>query len=86
MRLSAIGVVVVAALLSPAFSPAQNPTHFTLTITVEGMSSDEGNLGVLVFNGPKGWAEDRQAAFKDIAVTAVKGTQILKVTDLPPGK
>jgi uncharacterized protein (DUF2141 family) len=52
---------------------------------VEGMSSAEGNLGVLIFNGPKGWAEDRQAAFKDIAVPAVKGTQVLKVPDLPKG-
>lgn len=58
----------------------------TLTIVVEGMSSDEGNLGVLIFNGPKGWAEDRQAAFRDIAVPAQKGTQTLKVPELPPGK
>ncbi len=86
MRLNAIGILVVAALLSPAFSSAQNAAHFTLTIVVEGMNSDAGNLGVLVFNGPKGWAEDRQVAFKDIAVPAVKGTQTLQVPDLPPGK
>lgn len=58
----------------------------TLTIVAEGMSSDEGNLGVLVFNNSKGWPEDRFAALRDIAVPAVKGTQILKVPDLPPGR
>lgn len=61
-------------------------TCCTLTIVVEGMSSNEGNLGVLIFNSPKGWAEDRQAALKDIAVPAVKGTQTLQVPNLPPGK
>jgi uncharacterized protein (DUF2141 family) len=50
------------------------------------MSSDDGNIGVFIFNGPKGWAEDRHAAFRDIAVPAQKGTQTLKVPDLPPGK
>ncbi len=80
--------VVLAFILASSFSLAQTPappTCCTLTLVVEGMSSDEGNLGVLIFNGPKGWAEDRQAAFKDIAVPAVKGTQTLKVPDLPPG-
>lgn len=81
-------VVAVFMLVSASLVLAQTPAPSccTLTIVVEGMSSDEGNLGVLIFNGPKGWAEDRQAALKDIAVPAQKGTQILKVPDLPPGK
>jgi uncharacterized protein (DUF2141 family) len=58
----------------------------TLTILVDGMNSSEGNLGVLLFNSPKGWAEDRTAALRDIAVPAEKGTQILKIPDLPPGR
>ena len=58
----------------------------TLSIVVEGMSSAEGNLGVLVFNNAKGWPEDRQAALRDIAVPAQKGTQVLQVPGLPPGK
>ena len=61
-------------------------SNSTLTIVVEGMSSTEGNLGVLVFNNAKGWPEDRHAAYKDIAIPAEKGTQVLKVPDLPPGK
>jgi uncharacterized protein (DUF2141 family) len=64
--------------------PAQNCC--TLTLVVDGMSSDEGNLGVLVFNSPKGWAEDRAAALRDIAVPAVKGVQTLAIPNLPPGK
>ena len=77
-------VVALSSSLLMAQAAEANKT-FTLTIVVDGMSSDEGNLGVLIFNGPKGWAEDRQAAFRDIAVPAVKGTQTLKVPDLPPG-
>lgn len=65
---------------------AQSAPCCTLTIVVEGMSSDVGNLGVLIFNNAKGWPEDRQAALKDIAVPAQKGTQVLKVPGLPPGK
>lgn len=67
---------------SPA---ASSPKEYTLTIVVEGMDSAEGNLGVLIFNGPNGWAEDRQAAFRDIAVPAQQGTQKLDVK-LPAGK
>ena len=83
--------VIVLILICSSFTLAQAPATpasngCTLTLIVEGMSSDEGNLGVLVFNGPKGWAEDRTAAFRDIAVPAVKGTQTLRVPNLPPGK
>jgi uncharacterized protein (DUF2141 family) len=82
-----VALLVVSSVLARPQSPGP-PTSAccTLTIVVEGMSSDEGNLGVLVFNGPKGWPEDRQEALKDIAVPAVKGTQILKVPGLSPGK
>jgi len=80
--------LVVFLLLCVSFVASQaadaNKT-FTLTIVVDGMNSDEGNLGVLIFTSAKGWAEDRTAAFKDIAVPAVKGTQTLKVPDMPPG-
>jgi uncharacterized protein (DUF2141 family) len=65
---------------------APAPGACRLTLIVEGMNSDVGNLGVLVFNNARGWAEDRTAALRDIAVPAVKGTQTLVVPDLPPGK
>jgi uncharacterized protein (DUF2141 family) len=78
-------VIFTFASLLIAQTPAAS-SSCTLTVVVEGMSSDDGNLGVLIFNGPKGWAEDRQAAFRDIAVPAQKGTQTLKVPGLPPGK
>lgn len=80
-----LSLALVAGALAQS-TPAPTTTCCTLTIVVEGMSSNEGNLGVLVFNGPKGWAEDRQAAYKDIAIPAEKGTQTLKVPSLPPGK
>lgn len=66
---------------STAAAPAR---EHTLTITVENMDSNEGNLGILIFSGPKGWAEDRQAALKDISVPAQKGAQKVTV-QLPEG-
>jgi uncharacterized protein (DUF2141 family) len=88
MRAAFISLLILLAV--PALLISQNgSTHAaccTLTIVVEGMDSSAGNLGVLVFNNEKGWAEDRTAAFKDIAVPAQQGTQTLKVPDLPPGK
>src|ERR1700758_1595392 len=68
-----------------AQSSVPSSTEYTLTITVEGMDSNEGNLGILIFNGPKGWAEDRQAALKDISIPAQKGVQKVTV-QLPEGK
>jgi uncharacterized protein (DUF2141 family) len=58
---------------------------FTLTITVEGMDSAVGNLGILIFNNSNGWPEDRHTALKDIAIPAQQGTQKVEVK-LPAGK
>jgi uncharacterized protein (DUF2141 family) len=74
-------ILLVSAVLCVS---AQTPTY-TLTLVVEGMDSDVGYLGVLVFNNEKGWAEDRTLALKDISVPAEKGTQTLKIPGLPPG-
>ena len=76
--------IVFTLICSTAF--AQAPAkEYTLTITVDGMDSNEGNLGILIFNGPKGWAESRTDALKDISVPAQQGTQSVKV-QLPAGK
>lgn len=84
MRYYIIGLILCIG----CFATAQNGSTqtYTLTIVVEGMDSNVGNLGVLVFNNEKGWPEDRTAAYKDISVPAEKGTQTMKIPDLPPGK
>ena len=71
---------------------AQNPTashasgqKFTLTIYVDGVNQQGGNIGVLVFQNDKGWPEDRSAALKDIVQPARPGTVTVKVPDLPAG-
>jgi uncharacterized protein (DUF2141 family) len=82
---SAILCMLLAFLTSFLSAQTTSANCCTLTIVVEGMSSSEGNLGVLIFNNGNGWPDDRQAAYKDIAVPAEKGTQTLKVSNLPPG-
>jgi uncharacterized protein (DUF2141 family) len=77
-------VLLVSVFASPQTqSPAQGT--YTLTIQVQGVDQDGGNIGVLVFNNDKGWAEDRTAALKDIVVPAHPGTVKVVVPDLPAG-
>jgi len=71
------------------FASAQNapaaPQSFTLTIQVENVNKDDGNVGVLVFNSTRGWPEDRFAALKDIVVPAHPGTVTVTVPGLHAG-
>ena len=92
MRIRFLGAAVLAlavALALFAQQPASAPAAtkgYTLTVVVEGVNNLDGNVGMLVFNSPKGWAEDRQAALKDISVPAHEGTVTITVPDLPPGE
>jgi uncharacterized protein (DUF2141 family) len=67
-------------------SAASSAPGYTLTVIVEGVDQQDGNIGMLVFNSPKGWAEDRTAALRDITTPATPGTVTIKVPDLPAGE
>ena len=43
-------------------------------------------MAILVFNSPKGWAEDRSTALKDISVPAHEGTNTIQVPGVPAGE
>jgi len=55
-------------------NPATSPKTFVLTIHVENVNKDAGNVGMLVFNSSVGWPESRFVALKDIVVPAHPGT------------
>lgn len=57
----------------------------TLSVVVENINKDGGNIGVLVFNSTKGWPEDRFAALRDVVVPAQPGTVTVTVPGLPSG-
>jgi uncharacterized protein (DUF2141 family) len=59
---------------------------YTLTVVVKGISQKDGHIGMLVFNSPRGWAEDRTAALRDLYVPAQPGTMTIKVPNLPAGE
>jgi uncharacterized protein (DUF2141 family) len=80
IALLAAGLDVAGQQSTP--SPANG---HTLTVIVENVNKDDGNIGVLVFNSTKGWPEDRFAALKDIVVPAHPGTVTVTVPDLPAG-
>ncbi len=77
--------IIVAAGGSQSTAPGEG-RRLTLTVVVENVNKDDGNIGVLVFNSSKGWPEDRFAALKDIVVDAHPGTVTVTVPDLPAGE
>jgi uncharacterized protein (DUF2141 family) len=77
-------VLTVSAQQSAPAAPAGQ--GYTLTIYADGVDDKGGNVGVLVFNSPNGWAEDRSTALKDITVPAHKGTVKITVPGLPTGE
>jgi len=78
--------ILLAASVAGWTQQAAAAKGYTLTIFVEGVNSDGGNVGVLVFNSSRGWAEDRTAALKDITVPAHPGTVTITVAHLPAGE
>jgi uncharacterized protein (DUF2141 family) len=80
--LAVLLTICVSATAQSAPSAAQT---YTLTIQVEGVNNQGGNIGVLVFTSDKGWAEDRTTALKDIVVPAHPGTVTVTIPNLPAG-
>lgn len=84
-------MVALMLILAAVFAAAQQRAAvspqggFTLTVIVEGVNQQGGNVGVLLFNSPKGWAEDRTAALRDVVVPAHEGTVTLEIPNLPAG-
>jgi uncharacterized protein (DUF2141 family) len=77
-----LALATFAATQIPAYAA---PPTYTLTVVVHGVNAQDGNIGVLVFNSEKGWAEDRTAALKDVVVPAHPGTVTVTIPDLPAG-
>ncbi len=78
--------VFFSVLLAIGVVAAQTPAKTcTLTVYVEGVNSQGGNVGVLVFNSTRGWPEDIHAAYRDIVVPAHPGVVTIKIPNLPPG-
>lgn len=85
MRTLFLASILLGFLVAGAQTQAPAPGTYTLTIQVQGVNQDGGNVGVLVFANDKGWAEDRTAALKDIVVPAHPGTVTVVVPGLPAG-
>ena len=84
--LTLFGVLAILAVVPAVAQQASSAPTYTLTVVVEGVNNLGGNVGILVFNSPKGWAEDRSAALKDISVPAHEGTNKIEIPGLPAGE
>ena len=82
-RRTIVIVLVFGALVMAQSSPTGKLC--TLTVQVEGVNSQGGNVGVLIFNSTKGWPEDVSAAYKDVVVPAHAGVVTVKIGNLPAG-
>jgi len=85
MRIIFLASIVLGSLVATQQTQTPAAGTYTLTIQVQGVDQDGGNIGVLVFNNDKGWAEDRTAALKDIVVAAHPGTVTVVVPGLAAG-
>ena len=84
--LLALSALVAVAQQTPATSSPAAMQGYTLTVIVDGVNDQDGNIGILVFNSPKGWAEDRSVALKDIIVPAHPGSVTVAIPGLPAGE
>ena len=86
VRLALI-LVTVATALAMADQQTAPPAAgtYTLTVTVDNVNQEGGNIGVLVFSSTRGWPEDRFAALKDVVVPAHPGTVTVTIPNLPAG-
>lgn len=78
-------LVIVEVVAGGQSKPAAAPVY-TLTVVVENVNKQDGNVGVLVFNSRNGWPENRFAALKDIVVDAHPGTVTVPVPGLAAGE
>jgi uncharacterized protein (DUF2141 family) len=86
MRVFILIAVVASGILGLAAQTAKPANaRCTLTIQAQGVNDEDGNIGVLVFNSGKGWAEDRTVALRDVVVPAHPGTVTVEVPGLPAG-
>lgn len=78
------GLFFCTCQLSVAEDGATKPTA-KLTVYVEGVNKQGGNIGVIIFRSPKGWPEDNDAAYRAVVVPARPGRMVVHVA-LPPGE
>lgn len=64
---------------------AAAPRTCTLTVVVEGVNEQGGNIGVLLFNNTRGWPEDIHAAYRDVVVPAHAGVVQVRIEKVPLG-
>lgn len=84
--LAALALAAVTLSAAQQSAPATGASQgYTLTVIVEGVNQKDGHIGLLLFNSPKGWAEDRRAALRDVYVPAQPGTVTIKIPNLRAG-
>ncbi len=77
-------MMVLALCFALAEEPASKASA-TLTVYVDGVNTQGGNIGVMIFRSARGWPEDNDAAYRAVVVPAHRGTVVVRVANLPLG-
>lgn len=87
MRRLLPSILLIAIVLSQTGVSEDSTSKATamLTVYIEGVNRQGGNIGVMIFHSPRGWPEDNDAAFKAVVVPAHPGMVVVQVA-LPPGE
>lgn len=80
-----VAAIIIALLAQGQQKPLPAGKGYTLTVIVDGVNNQDGNIGVLLFNSAKGWPEDQSAALRNVVVPAHAGTVRVVISGLPAG-
>jgi uncharacterized protein (DUF2141 family) len=80
-----VGVLVLGTWRWSVAEDPESKNTATLTVYVEGVNKQGGNVAVMVFRSANGWPEDNDAAYRAVVVPAHPGTMVVRVA-LPPGE
>lgn len=73
---------IMLGLYAFTYKPSANTT---LSVTVSGVKSADGNVHVLLFNNAVGYPSNPDKAYKHIQTRTAKGEVVLKIDNVPSG-
>lgn len=79
-------IVTGLAVLLAGGAAAREPLRCELTVVAQGLRSDEGSLGVIVFPSREGWPHDYELSFVRRGVPARTGDLEVVFPSVPPGR
>jgi len=85
-------LLILGGISAPKSHAAETPQSemtavhgYHLTIYIDGVRNNVGTIGMLLFNSPDGWPDSLSKALRGTKVSAVQGSTVIRLTNLPEG-